>query len=99
MAKKTGSFVFSSKISFSTHFLLKTPRKHTKDLVKPKHGYQKANKSSQNLKSTRNKNSSQAQSCCFRCFQGKQTLKCNPLHHMEHFDTKINRFGGQNLPQ
>jgi 5-methylcytosine-specific restriction endonuclease McrA len=53
-----------------------------------------------NRPKTRNKNSSQAQICCFRCFQGKKkTLKHNPPHHMEPFDTKINYFGGQNLSQ
>ena len=29
----------------------------------------------------------------------KKTLKHNPPHHMEPFDTKINCFGGQNLSQ
>ena len=52
----------------------------------------------QNPKSTRNKNYSRAQICCF-CFQGKQTPKRNPPYHIKHFDTKINRNGGQNLPR
>jgi len=29
----------------------------------------------------------------------KIKTNCNPLHHTEPFDTKINRFGGQNLLQ
>jgi hypothetical protein len=46
--------LFNSK----SHFLPKTLRKHPRDIVKPIHGHQKANKPFQNLKSTRNKNSS-----------------------------------------
>jgi hypothetical protein len=43
-----------------SHFLPKTPRKHPREIIKPINGHQKANKSSQNPKSTRNKNYSQA---------------------------------------
>jgi len=41
---------------FKISFLTQTPRKHLREIIKLIHGHQKANKSSQNPKSTRNKN-------------------------------------------
>jgi hypothetical protein len=35
----------------------------------------------------------------FRCFQGIKTHNLNSPYHMKPSDTKINHFGGQNLPQ
>jgi hypothetical protein len=41
VAGKMGSFVFYQKTNFQPIFLLKTPRKDPKDLVKLIHGRQK----------------------------------------------------------
>jgi len=62
-----------SLLHLKSHFQPKTPRKHSKNLVKPIYGNQKANKPSQTLKITQNKNSSRVQICCFRCYQGNNT--------------------------
>jgi hypothetical protein len=60
----------------------------------------KPKKPPKNMKFTRNKNSSRAQICCFRCFKvNKKIPKHKPAHHIESLDTRINRFGGQNLYQ
>jgi hypothetical protein len=55
VAGKMGSLIFLIQ---NLIFDLKHLKKHPRDIVKPIHDHQKANKPFQNLKSTRNKNSS-----------------------------------------
>jgi len=83
--EKQGPLFFSSKISFSTYFLLKIPRKHLRNIVKPIHGHQNANIPSQNPLET--KILSKLRYVVLGVFKVKKP-KHNPPHYMEPFDTK-----------
>ena len=78
-AQKIGSFVFYLKFHFQPIFY----PKYLENIIEALLNQSMATKKLlQNLKSTRNKNSSWAQIYFFRCFQGKKkkkTSKYNPL--------------------
>jgi hypothetical protein len=76
-AQKIGSFIFYLKFHFQPIFY----PKYLENIIEALLNQSMATKKLlQNLKSTRNKNSSWAQICFFRCFQGKKkTSKYNPL--------------------
>jgi hypothetical protein len=99
---KTRSVVFSPKNPiFNPFFFYPKHLENTiKTLLNQSIATEKPKNRPKTRKSTRNKNSSRAEICCFTWFERKKKyLNVIPPHHIEHFDTKINLFNCRNLPQ
>ena len=98
VAEKIGSIVFYPEILFSTH----CDPKHLENTLKTLLNQFMATKKLKNRQKTRNspgiKILPELGYVVLGVFKVKKP-KHKPPHHMKPFDIKINRFGGQNLPQ
>jgi hypothetical protein len=76
-------------------FWLKTPRKHRRNLGKPINSLQKHKTPIK----PKTKNLPKVRSNFLGVSKVKEHVIITLAHHMKPFDTKIDRFGGLNLPQ
>jgi len=94
--EKWGLLFFHPKSHLTYFFILKIPRKHLRDIVKPIHGHQKPTIRPKTQNPLETKILSKLRYVVLGVFKikKKKNLNKTPLHYMEPFDTKINRFSG-----
>jgi len=89
---KNRVFFFSPKISFQPIFDPKHPENILETLLNQSMPTQKPTNRLKTWNPPKIKILLELRSVVLGVFKVKKTLKCNPPHHMEPFNTKINRF-------